>query len=107
MPHEVYESRAAYAKTPAWHNIGTVFDDVFTADGCDELLRSAKGDDLAMIHDGDAVAEALSFVHVVRGENNCAPSLSELVDEVPEMASGLRIEAGCRLVEKENRGGMN
>jgi Domain of unknown function (DUF932) len=32
MAHEVFGERAVYAKTPAWHRIGTVLDDVFTAE---------------------------------------------------------------------------
>ena len=41
------------------------------------------------------------FVHVVRGEQNRAAVALELPDQVPELAPRLRIEAGGRLVEKE------
>lgn len=41
MPHEVYQDRAVYAKTPAWHRIGTVLDDCFTAE---EALRIINPD---------------------------------------------------------------
>ena len=76
-------------------------DDVFAADRRDELLRGAEGDDAAMIHDGDAVAEALGLLHVMGGEDDGAAGLLELVDQVPEMAAGLGVEAGGGLVEKE------
>ena len=76
-------------------------DDVFSTDGADELLRCAEGDDLAVVHDGDAVAEALGFVHVVGGEDDGSAGLFELVDEIPEMATGLGIEAGGGLIEEE------
>lgn len=32
MPAEIDGTKAVYAKTPAWHRIGSVLDDVFTAD---------------------------------------------------------------------------
>ena len=55
-------------------------DDVLAADGGDELVGGAEGDDLAVIHDGDAVREALGLIHVVGGEDDSAagrkPALS-------------------------------
>ena len=74
---------------------------MFSANGGDQLLRSAQRDDAAVIHDGDAVAQALGLIHVVRGENDGAARLLELVDQVPQMAARLGIEAGGRLVEKQ------
>lgn len=32
MPHEIHGERAVYATKPAWHRIGTVLEDVFTAE---------------------------------------------------------------------------
>ena len=64
----------------------------------------AEGDDLAVVHDGDAIAEALGLVHVVRGENDGAAAPLEVVDQVPQMAARLGIEAGGGLVEKEQLG---
>src|SRR5580698_7890586 len=79
-------------------------DDVLAADGRDELLRRAQRDDLAVVHDGDTIAEALGFFHVMRGQDDGASCLLESVDEIPQVAAGLRIEAGRRLVEKQQFG---
>src|SRR5690348_5311995 len=54
-----------------------------------------------MVDDGDAVAESLGFVHVVRGEENRAARGLEFLDEIPDLAARLRIESGRRLVEEE------
>ena len=54
-----------------------------------------------MIHDRDAVAQPLGFVHVVRGQNDRPPGLLEVFDQIPQLATGLRIESGCRLVEEQ------
>ena len=42
--------------------------------------RRALGDDLAVVDDGQAVAEALGFVHVVGGEQHGAAALLELAE---------------------------
>ena len=55
-----------------------------------------------MIDDGQAVAQALGFVHVVRGEETVPPRLLKVANDVPQLAAALRIEAGGRLVEKEH-----
>src|SRR5581483_926973 len=62
------------------------------------------GDGFAVVHDGDAVAEALGFVHVVGGEEDGAAGEFEAFDEVPELAARLRVEAGGGLVEEEEIG---
>ena len=67
----------------------------------DQLARRVEGHDLAVIDDGDAVAEPLGFVHVMRGEQHSAAGLAEAADDVPELAARLRIEAGRRFVEKQ------
>src|ERR1700681_3626312 len=75
---------------------------MMAAEAIDEVGRSAFGDDLAVIDDGEAVTEAFGFVHVVSGEENGAALFLEDADDVPELAAALRIEAGGRLVEKKN-----
>src|SRR6185436_9394224 len=54
-----------------------------------------------MIDDRDTIAQTLGFLHVVRGQNDRSPFRLELGDEVPELATRLRIESGGRLVEKQ------
>ena len=71
------------------------------ADRGDQLARSPARDDLTVVHDRHAIAELLGFVHVVRRQQDRAPGPLELVDEIPELPAGLRIESGRRLVEEQ------
>ena len=71
------------------------------ADRRDELARRPERDDLAVVHDGHALAEPLRFVHVVRRQQNRPARALELFDQVPELAARLRIEPRRRLVEKQ------
>ncbi len=57
-----------------------------------------------VIHDRDAVAEPLCFIHVMRRQDDGAPRLLELVHQVPQVAARLRIEPRRRLVEKQQLG---
>src|SRR5262249_13001170 len=61
----------------------------------------AKRDHLPMIHDGDAVAQAFRFVHVVSRQQYGTALLTERPDDVPELPTRLRVEPGCRLVEEQ------
>src|SRR4051794_35497110 len=64
--------------------------------------RGIEGDDLALIHDRDAVAE-LGLVHVVRGhEDRDVLRPPELLDVAPDRAARLRVEADRGLVEEEH-----
>ena len=58
----------------------------------------------AMIHNGHAVAKALGFVHVVGGEQNGAAGLFEFLDQFPQLAAGLRVEARGGFIEKKKIG---
>ena len=71
------------------------------ADRGNELARSPARDDLTVVHDRHAIAELLGFVHVVCRQEDRAPGPLELVDEVPELPAGLRIESGRRFVEEQ------
>src|SRR5579872_6147314 len=44
------------------------FDDVLAAESLDQVGRRPFGDGLAVVDDGEAIAEALGFVHVMCGE---------------------------------------
>ena len=63
-----------------------------------------SGDGFAVIHDGHAVAEPFGFVHVMGGQQNGAARQLELFDQLPELAAGLRVEAGGGLVEEQKIG---
>ena len=78
------------------------FDHVMAAHAVDKVGGSAFGDDLTVIDDGEAIAEALGFIHVVSGEQDGATLLLEGADDVPELAAALGIESGGGLVEKKD-----
>ena len=73
-------------------------DHVLGAGGGDQFARAAESDLFAVVHDGDALAEPLGFVHVVRGEKDGAARGFELLDQIPKLAAGLRIEASGRFI---------
>ncbi len=79
-------------------------DHVFGAGGGDQFAGTAEGDLFAVVQDGDAFAEALGFVHVVRCEKNGAAGGFELLDQIPKLTAGLRVEAGGGLIEKKKIG---
>ena len=43
---------------------------MMSAQAVDQIRRRAFGNDLAVIDDGETVAKALGFVHVMRGEQH-------------------------------------
>src|SRR5579859_3318423 len=77
------------------------------ADRGDQFARRAESDLSAVVHDGDAFAEALGFVHVMRGEKDGAAGGFEFLDQIPKLAAGLGIEAGGGLVQKKKIGIAN
>ncbi len=72
--------------------------------GADQLERRALGDDHALVHDHQSVAELLGLVHVVRGEDHRHALLLEPEEPVPDDVACLRVEAGRRLVEQQHLG---
>ena len=70
----------------------------------DQLARRALGDDPALVHDDEPVAQLLGLVHVVRGEHQRDAALLEPEQPVPQHVPGLRVEAGGRLVEQHEVG---
>src|SRR6266545_8095837 len=62
-----------------------------------ELRRRARGDDAPVVNHGDAVGDAVGFVHVMgREEHRDALGLVEVAYEGPHLIAALRIEAECR-----------
>ena len=59
---------------------------------------------LPLIHDADAVAQRVRLVHVMRRDQDRAAVGAEALEHVPQLAARLRIEAGGRLVEKQQLG---
>ena len=70
-----------------------------------ERRRRPLGDDPAAVDDPDAVGEDVRLLEVLRGEEDRDALLPrEARDLRPEGAAALRVEAGRRLVEEEDRG---
>ncbi|GAB4007892.1 hypothetical protein GCM10029992_62820 [Glycomyces albus] len=66
--------------------------------------RGAGGDDPALVHDHEAVAELLGLVHVVGGQQDRHALLLELEQALPHQVAGLRVQAGGGLVEEDQVG---
>ena len=79
-------------------------DDVLAPEPGDQLAGEPLRDDLALIDDGDAIAEAFGLVHVMRGQQDGPATLAQVADDVPELAAGLGVQAGRRLVEEQDLG---
>ena len=77
---------------------------MMSAEAGNQFLRRAAGDDLALIDDGQTVAQSLGFIHVMRCQQNRAAPLLKLPDNLPQLTATLWIKAGGWLVEKENLG---
>jgi hypothetical protein len=81
------------------------FNDVGAGNAVLELDRRAQRDELAVIDNGDAVAELVSLFHVVSGdEDGEVARAAQIVEHLPDGDARDRIEAGGGLVEKEDAG---
>src|SRR5450759_228042 len=77
---------------------------MFDSDRGDQFPRRTESYDLAVIHDGDVIAEAFRLIHIVSGQHNGFTRSLELLDQLPKLAAGLRIEARRRLIEEQQVG---
>ena len=57
-----------------------------------------------MVHDGDPVAELRGLFHVVRRQHHGLAARLQPLDDLPQRATCLRVEAGRRLIEKDELG---
>ena len=80
--------------------------DLLGADGAFEGGGGVFDEDLAVVDDGDAVAEFVGLFHVVGGEDDGDAFLAEAADGVPHGDAALRVEAGAGLVEEEDLGAV-
>ena len=62
-----------------------------------------EGEDRAVVDDRDPVAELVGLLHVVRGEEDRLPVVVQLAEDLPQGDAALRVEAGGRLVEEQDR----
>ncbi len=81
--------------------------DLLCADGTFERGGRVLDEDLAVVDDGDAVAEFVGLFHVVRGEDDGDALLPEGADGLPHGDAALRIETGGGLVEEEDLGAVS
>src|SRR5262249_36637166 len=79
-------------------------DHVATRHALLEVSRSVALQKLASIHDRNPLTQLIRLVHVMRREKNRLTLLVQLEQQVPHPATRLRIETGCRLIEKKDRG---
>ena len=79
------------------------FDDVRSGHAGFQRGRRIERDQLAVIDDGDAVAEAVGFVHVVGGDQDGELALAlDVGQHFPDGHAGDGIESGGGFVEKKD-----
>ena len=62
---------------------------------------------MALVDDGDTATEGLCLLNVMRCQENGHTALCNIVNDVPDMPSNLRIECHGRLIEKKELRAMN
>ena len=68
-----------------------------------ERTRRIQRDQLAMVYDGDAVTEPVSFVHVMGSNKDSEPALIlNIRQHFPDGNSGNRVQPSRGLIQKEN-----
>src|SRR3989304_5380338 len=67
----------------------------------DERAGRTESDHLAAVDDRHPVTESLRLFHVVSGQQQRAPSPAQALDDLPDLAPRLGVEAGRGRVEKE------
>ncbi len=74
--------------------------------GPDRVLqagRRVEGHDAPLIDDGDAIAELVGLLHVVRGEEDRLPVDVQLAEDLPQRDPALGIEASSGFIEEQHR----
>ena len=62
------------------------------------------GDDPAVVHDHQPVAERIRFFEVVGREEDGGAPFPQVADVVPQVGPVLRVEPGARFVEEQHLG---
>jgi hypothetical protein len=75
-------------------------DDVITKHSIDHVMRLAMRHIATFVDDEELVAQALGLVHVVRRQDNRQALCAHAVDQLPNVETRARIEAGGRFVEE-------
>ena len=63
--------------------------------------RAVQSFDLSIYHDGDTVA-ILRLVHIVGGDKDRNTPFGSLVDQLPELAAGDRIDTSGRFIQEND-----
>ena len=69
-----------------------------------QALQRVAGDDLAVVHDDDAVAQPLGLFHVVRRVEQRLAAVAQRLEVVEDGVAALRVDADRRLVEDQHVG---
>src|SRR2546423_2864987 len=78
-----------------------------TRDSALEVFGRPLGDDPSIIDDGYAVTKGIRFVQVVRRQEHSRPTGMHAPHLVPDASPALWIQAGRRLVEKQQLGSVD
>ncbi len=68
-----------------------------------QFLRCAQRDDTTVIDDSEALAEGVSFLHVVSREQNGFAAAVVLANDLPEKQARLRIQSRARLIKEKHQ----
>src|SRR6185437_6837749 len=69
---------------------------------------SVQRHQLAVIYDGDAVTQTISFIHVVRSDQDRKISLLfDIADHLPNCHAGYRVKSSSRLIQEEDSWAMH
>ena len=66
-----------------------------------QMRRRALRNDPPLVHDGDLVAKRISLFHVMRGQHDGLVARLDQLDQIPEIAPGLRIQPCRGLIQKD------
>ncbi len=73
---------------------------------CLSVCRRVESEDLAVVHDRDAVAELVRLLHVVGRQHDRLALAVQLAEDLPQREAALRVEPGRGLVHEEHRGAV-
>ena len=72
-----------------------------------DMLRSSKTLECPLHHDGQSVAQRLALLHGVAGQDDGGPGLPDVVDCLPDLPPGGRVDPSCWLVQQHHLGSPN
>ena len=82
-------------------------DEITGRDQLPEIFHTVKSEQLSPVHKRDPAAEFFCLIHVVGGENDRRIVLVEHLDLVPDLPSGIGIEADGRFIQEKDKRTVN